>query len=110
MYQPRSIKLPYEIVGDERDQKVILKGPRSRDIVVSDELERVTDVFELLTESAMWVYGSSRDAEARFTFLNYHLSLDWRVGSPWPSGMIAVLPACLVAAREAFAFHLQDKK
>ena len=104
-----SFCLPFEIVGDPVEQQIVLKGPRSQSIVVSSIKEPNPTLFDLLTEAATWVYCGSRDAETRFTVLNYHLSLDWKSGAVWPDGLRVVLPASLVAAKEAFAFHLQDK-
>lgn len=104
-----SFCLPFEILGDPVEQQIVLKGPRSQSIVVSSIEEPDPILFDLLTEAASWVFCGSRDAETRFTFLNYHLSLDWKSGSVWPDGLRAVFPASLVAAKEAFAFHLQDK-
>lgn len=107
-------RLAYSIPGEirivEGDQKVVLKGPRAAPIPVAPpRSEWATGIIQELTEAVTWVYALPREAEARFQFLNNHLSLDWREGSSWPSGLTETLPGSLAGAREAYAFHLQDQ-
>ncbi|WP_146056395.1 hypothetical protein [Methylobacterium sp. V23] len=103
--------LPNEIRTVDGDDKVVLKGPRSTPIAIGlyGDPEWPAKVFDPLTEAATWVYASKREAEARFQFLNNHLSMDWREGTQWPAGLLPALAASLTSAKEAYAFHLQDQ-
>jgi hypothetical protein len=109
--QQLSFCLPFEIIKAENGgTQVVLKGPRSTSIRVAVALAVQEDtVFTILNEAALWVYSGQRDAESKFTFLNYHLSLDWKDEDPWPLGAVGTLPASLASARDAFSFHLQDE-
>jgi hypothetical protein len=108
--QQLSFCLPFEIKTENEQLDVVLKGPRSTLIsVIFDLAAHEDDVFEALNDAALWAYSGRRDAESKFTFLNYHLSLDWREGETWPLGAQSILPGSLASARDAFAFHLQDE-
>ena len=106
-----SFALPYEIRTVEADDTVFLKGLRSTPVAIvpSAVFGWTETIFGALTEAATWVYASPREAEARFLFLNNHLSLDWHDGLYWPDGLQRVLAGSLTSAREAYAFHLQDQ-
>lgn len=102
--------LPYEIRSVEGREKIVLKGPRSTPVdLVPNASGWPERILAPLTEAATWVYTAPREAEARFLFLNNHLSLDWRDGLHWPDGLSQVLAGSLASAREAYAFHLQDQ-
>ncbi|MCK2052809.1 hypothetical protein [Methylobacterium sp. 37f] len=103
--------LPNEIRTVEGAEMVVLKGPRSAPIPIGPhgDPEWPAKIFEPLIEAATWVYASKREAEARFQFLNNHLSMDWRGGMHWPAGLLPALTASLTSAKEAYAFHIQDQ-
>lgn len=102
--------LPYEIRSVDGREKVVLKGPRSTAVdLIPNPSGWHEGILDPLTVAATWVYAAPREAEARFLFLNNHLSLDWRDGLQWPDGLSQVLKGSLASAREAYAFHLQDQ-
>lgn len=102
--------LPYEVRSVEGEERVVLKGPRTTPVaVVPMTRDWPSKILEPLTEAATWVYATPREAEARFLFLNNHLSLDWRDGMHWPDGLVHLLRGSLASAKEAYAFHLQDQ-
>lgn len=102
--------LPYEVRSVEGEERVVLKGPRTTPVaVVPMTRDWPSKILEPLTEAATWVYAAPREAEARFLFLNNHLSLDWRDGLHWPDGLLHLLRGSLASAKEAYAFHLQDQ-
>ncbi|KOX60118.1 hypothetical protein ADL19_03620 [Streptomyces purpurogeneiscleroticus] len=102
--------LPYEVRSVEGEERVVLKGPRTTPVaVVPMTRDWPSRILEPLTEAASWVYAAPREAEARFLFLNNHLSLDWRDGLHWPDGLLHLLRGSLASAKEAYAFHLQDQ-
>ncbi|MBA9070191.1 hypothetical protein FHR71_003955 [Methylobacterium sp. RAS18] len=102
--------LPSEIRPFEDGLAVVLKGPRSSPVPVGPvPLEWAAEAFPVLVEAADWVYGLPRETEARFQFLNNHLSVGWREAETWPGGLARTLPGSLASAREAYAFHLQDQ-
>lgn len=102
--------LPYEVRFVDDEVRVVLKGPRTTPVaVVPMTRDWPSRILEPLTEAATWVYAAPREAEARFLFLNNHLSLDWRDGLHWPDGLLHLLRGSLASAREAYAFHLQDQ-
>ncbi|MBB3396120.1 hypothetical protein [Rhizobium sp. BK060] len=102
--------LPSEIRVAGTGKQVVLKGPRSAPIEVADPRANWSSaVFPALLDAARWVYGTPRETETKFQFLNNHLSLDWRDGATWPDGLAVVLKGSLASAREAFTFHLQDQ-
>lgn len=102
--------LPGEIRIVEGEQRIVLKGPRATPIPVEPATgEWASSIIRELTEAVEWVYAQPRETEARFQFLNNHLSLDWPQGSAWPGGLSRILAGSLASAREAYAFHLQDQ-
>lgn len=102
--------LPYKVRIVEGEERVVLKGSRNTSVAVVPTSSDWPDVIlDLLTEAGTWVYASPREAEARFLFLNTHLSLDWRDGLHWPDGLLHLLPSSLPNARDAYAFHLGDQ-
>lgn len=102
--------LPSEIRPFEDGLAVVLKGPRSSPVPVGPAPAGwAAGAFPALAEAAGWVYGQPRETEARFQFLNNHLSINWREGETWPTGLVGALPGGLASAREAYAFHLQDQ-
>lgn len=102
--------LPYEVRSVEGEERVVLKGPRTTPVaVVPMTRDWPSKILEPLTEAATWVYATPREVEARFLFLNNHLSLDWRDGLHWPDGLLHLLRGSLASAKEAYAFHLQDQ-
>ncbi|AWN34393.1 hypothetical protein [Methylobacterium radiodurans] len=102
--------LPYEVRFVDDEVRVVVKGPRTTPVaVVPMTRDWPSRILEPLTEAATWVYAAPREAEARFLFLNNHLSLDWRDGLHWPDGLLHLLRGSLASAREAYAFHLQDQ-
>jgi hypothetical protein len=102
--------LPYEVRSVEGEERVALKGPRTTPVaVVPTSSDWPSRILEPLTEAATWIYAAPREAEARFLFLNNHLSLDWRDDLHWPDGLLHLLSGSLASAREAYAFHLQDQ-
>jgi hypothetical protein len=102
--------LPYEVRSVEGEERVVLKGPRTTPVaVVPMTRDWPSKILEPLTEAATWVYATPREAEARFLFLNNHLSLDWRDGMHWPDGLFHLLRGSLASAKDAYAFHLQDQ-
>ncbi|GAB6842677.1 hypothetical protein HNR00_003252 [Methylorubrum rhodinum] len=105
-----AFSLTYEVRSVDGEERVVLKGPRATPVaVVPSSSDWPTQIREPLTEAATWVYAAPREAEARFLFLNNHLSLDWRDGLHWPDGLLHLLPGSLASARESYAFHLQDQ-
>ncbi|WP_345820233.1 hypothetical protein ABC766_30260 [Methylobacterium fujisawaense] len=102
--------LPSEIRPFEDGLAVVLKGPRSSPVPVAPAPAGwAAGALPALAEAAGWVYGQPRETEARFQFLNNHLSIGWREGETWPIGLAGALPGGLASAREAYAFHLQDQ-
>ncbi|MBY5891713.1 hypothetical protein HFN49_36985 [Rhizobium leguminosarum] len=106
-----ALSLPSEIRDSDNNKKqVVLKGPRSAPIPIADPRAGwPRDAFQVLMDAARWVYGTPRETETKFQFLNNHLSLDWREATQWPDGLLTVLKGSLASAREAFNFHLQDQ-
>ncbi len=98
--------LPFEIREIEKALHVVLKGPRSNPIPVTDGAITDTQSFGVLLEAAEWLYTPPREAEIKFTFLNYHLSLDWPQGESWPAALPRVLAGSLASAKDAFTYHL----
>lgn len=102
--------LPSEIRPFEDGLAVVLKGPRPSPVPVGPvRAGWAAEAFPALVEAADWAYGQPRETEARFQFLNNHLSIAWREGDTWPGGLARTLPGSLASAREAYAFHLQDQ-
>ncbi|MFM0758092.1 hypothetical protein [Paraburkholderia strydomiana] len=100
--------LPSEVRTDGTKKWVIFKGPKSTSADIVDTGWYSREAFLALSQAVGWVYGKPSDAEAKFQFLNSHLSLNWPAGRSWPSGVEDVLPLSLASARDSFAFHLQD--
>ena len=102
--------LPSEIRQEGVRIVVAPKGPRSVAIPIDDPLQDCTvDAFNSLMGAIHWIYSSQRHAETKFTFLNYHLSLDWQAGLRWPSGLWAILKDSLTSAKDTFRYDLQDQ-
>jgi hypothetical protein len=100
--------LPSEVRTDGTKKWVIFKGPKSTSADIVEAGWYSQEAFVALSQAVDWVYGKASDAEAKFQFLNSHLSLNWPTGRNWPSGVEDVLPLSLASARDSFAFHLQD--
>ncbi len=86
----------------------ILKGPRSTPIEIHLHHNSELD-FHLLQDTAEWIYSSAKDAESKFSFINYHLSLDWVSSRSWLEGLSSTLQNSLDSAKDAFSFYLQDQ-
>ena len=108
--QRLALALPSEVRATPTGTQVVLKGPRSAPIQIAPTRANwEAHVFPSLADAARWVYGTPRETETKFQFLNNHLSLDWRDGNSWPNGLETVMAGSLTSAREAFAFYLQDQ-
>jgi hypothetical protein len=101
--------IPSEVRKVEGDLHIVFKGPRSTPILVENEDDVDTSLFDLISKTAQWLYSPGRDSEVKFTFLNYHLSLDWSEGTSWPRGLAKVLESSLASARDAYAYHLHGQ-
>jgi hypothetical protein len=102
--------LPTEVSENDAETTVVIKGPRTVHVkVVPTTVAWELSAFAIVSEAARWVYGTERETETKFRFLNNHLALDWPDGQFWPDGLLRHLTASLTSARESYAFYLQDQ-
>lgn len=97
--------LPFEVSSSNDETSVVLKGERYVSVpFISTLANDLSGTYHPLSQCANWVYESRQESDAKHTFLNYHLALEWQTNQEWPEK--ETLYTALSNAKEAYRLHL----
>lgn len=93
--------LPSEIRFSTKENRIVLKGEKSREINVSSIED--TELFQVLHDCAEWIYINRHDAEIKHNLLNYQLASEWIDEKKWPNKLY--IEKALSSAHESYNLH-----
>lgn len=92
---------------DKNDSQILFcaKCEKTRNILFHDELfEQDQHNFSIFQDVAKWIFSSKEDAEAKHTFLNYHIAIECSDSTSWPDPIL--LKRSFDDAKQAYKLHL----
>lgn len=98
--------LPSEIASVDRSIVAIVKGQRSRSLMLGTYPDdRWLSLFDSLHAAAYWVY-ELHESDVKHALLNFQLALEWPDSEGWPESNF--LTTALDNAKEAYRLHYYE--
>lgn len=109
--QRLALSLPSSVEGVPLHLIARLEGKikaKSRVEAVDDPVWRDADLYRVLNEACLWLYGESKETSNKHALLTGEIARAWTDGS-WGAGLSRSLEDALVSAQVAYRLHLQEK-
>lgn len=109
--QRLALSLPSSVEGEPLHLIARLEGKikaKSRVEAVDDPVWRDADLYRILNEACLWLYGEPKETSNKHALLTGEIARAWTDGS-WGAGLSRSLEDALVSAQVAYRLHLQEK-